>query len=221
MNTSNYFQNAIYYGFEEYPQDKEFSGRIISLGKKAFIELRQKRTLDLGINEFYTDCEDPLLNGCLCFVSCSEQEDGLWEQEPPNSIDKLLVNSFLCLYEGKRFPKLCLVTEGNLYEQLPGLLTKNMATQIPVIGNGDPIYADGEKEAIRVIRSLKSFSGRLGGCAASLVPSQTACWEALCSSTFAWVKNGVCLIHLIGSGGVFFRIHLFPFKTFKFIDPPH
>ncbi len=77
METSNYFQNAIRYGFEEYPKDNELPGRIISLDKKEFTELRQKRILDLGINEFYTDCEDPLQNGCLCFVSCSEQEDGL------------------------------------------------------------------------------------------------------------------------------------------------
>ena len=176
--------------------------------------------MDLETHEFCTYCDDPLPNDCLCFVSCYEQEDILWEQEPPNSIDKLLSHSFLCVYEGKPSPKLFIVTEGSLYNQLPSLLTKNMAMHIPVIGNGDPIYADGEKEAIGVIRSLKSFSGRLGGCGSSLVPSQTACWVAQCYSTFAWIENGVCLIHLIGSGGGFFRIHLFPFKTFKFIGLP-
>ncbi len=221
MKISNYFKNAIRHGFEEYPQDKKFSGRIISVDKMEFAELRQKRTLDLGINEFYTDCEDPLLNGCLCFVSCAEQEDGLWEQEPPSSIDKLLSHSFLCMYEEKPFQKLFIVTEGSLYDQLSGLLTKNMATHIPVIGNGDPIYADREQEALGIIRSLKSFSGRLGGCGTSLVQNQTACGEAQCSSTFTWIENGVCLIHFIGSGGGFFRIHLFPFKTFKFICLPH
>ncbi|MCF8719298.1 hypothetical protein [Nitrospina gracilis] len=211
MKAQTLVNQALKHGFKEFLEKDTGSGRIVHLKTEAFLKLLNDKVLHLGEEDYFTHSEMDLEDNDYCFVYSDGFSEDLWSYQPPDTLDDLLHHAYFCLYNQRPKPMLTLASVDNVYLILLELM-KGLAGR-PIVHMSEPKFLKFDKVDIAKIAELKDFSGRLGGCGDSYAPTDDACGEPMCQSTFAWIKDHICLIYMVGSCDGFLEIKLFPFRT--------
>ncbi|CAI2719650.1 hypothetical protein [Nitrospina watsonii] len=211
MKAQTLVNQALKQGFKEFLEKETGTGRIVHLKTEAFLKLINDKILRLGEEDYFTHSDMDLENNDYCFVYSDGFSEDLWSYQPPDTLEDLLHHSYFCLYNQKPKPLLTLASVDNVYLILLELM-KNMGGQ-PIPPLKEQKFLQFDKVNVEKITDLKEFSGRLGGCGESHASTDDACGEPMCQSTFAWIKDYICLIYMVGSCDGFLEIKLLPFRT--------
>lgn len=211
MKAQTLVNHALQFGFKEFLEKETGSGRIVHLKTEAFLKLLNDKVLHLAEDDYFTHSEMDLEDNDYCFVYSDGFSEDLWSHQPPDTLEDLLHHSYFCLYNQKPKPMLTLASVDNVYLILLELLKEREGQ--PIESAANQAYLKFDKVDAAKIMELKEFSGRLGGCGESYASTDDACGEPMCQSTFAWIKDYICLIYLVGSCDGFIEIKLLPFRT--------
>ena len=211
MKAQTLVNQAVQNGFKEFLEKETGSGRIVHLKTEAFLKLINDKVLHLGPEDYFTHSEMDLEDNDYCFVYSDGFSEDLWSYQPPATLEDLLHHSYFCLYNQKPRPMLTLASVDNVYLILLELMKDSVGK--PIASIKDQKFLAFDKVDVAKVLELKNFSGRLGGCGESYASTNDACGEPMCQSTFAWIKDYICLIYMVGSCDGFIEIKLMPFRT--------
>lgn len=193
------------------------TGGILGLQNDQLSSLVEQGAL---IGDFWKDedfNDDPFRDGLSLVIGVDAQED-LWEDERPETIDPLLMNSYFSYVSNSPQPKLVLASSLSLYELLPKYYECFPVESFTPL---EDISAEKCKPRISPInvswlRKERELSTRVDVCDFSIDGSY--CGIPLCFSEFAWIKNGMALFYMYTSGDFITRAWIYPFITDYFIQ---
>jgi hypothetical protein len=210
QETDDVIRRALRFGFIRLRNTDINRGGIIGLEKQDYDALMQNGELrgDIFHKDLYNN--EPLLEG-LHFTCWDDEEEGesLVDWDPPSTIQPFLKRSHLCYYRESPTPELKLIAKENIFDILVDLAEDVDRQGLPLLSD-----LDARKAPLHFSRRLKdgltdvdSVCGRVATC------DWPGCGDPRCSSEFAWVENGTCLVYLVASCAGLGSVFLFPFRT--------